>query len=1247
MSHLSLAFLGGFDVTLDGQPLTKFGTSKSRALLCYLAMEAETPIQRSQIAMLLWPELDDRKAAHNLSQTLLRLRRALGDNDFLLTTQQTIQLNPHADYQLDATRFRQLIAARRRHHASMAAGCTVCSAWLQQAADLYRGDFLANFFLKDSVEFEEWRLLLQEQLHNQMVWALGELVDFHMARGAYQQVRIFARRLLLLEPWQEPAQRQLMEALVRLGRSAAAVEQYEAYTHRLRQELGLRPSAELQTLFKRIQAGELTPSQHDVQPRSDEKRQVTALVCSRRHPDGEHDPEEMVRQRQLCSQQCDPLVARFGGQRTARTGGHCLIYFGFPATYEDNARRAVQAGLSMAATHCEQSQVRVGIDTGMLVVQKNGELLGAVPEGARTCHQSAEAGTVIISQTTEQLLHDSLAREKVGRFYHVKRLLPPRDRIARRMTPLIGRAETLTTLQCAVTQLRDEGAGMAIVMQGTAGVGKSRLVWEIVNAAPLRWIECACSPLTQNTQLAPLVQLLAQLLGLPAENAQRQQLHDALTRMGLMSETAAWQLGVLLGIDPQPPTITPDQLEQMRLLFVALLQKQTEPFGVVIEDLHWADPSTLRWIDRSLPAMTAAPCLLVMTQRPNATVVWSPQLPLTHVEVLPLNSSETEQMTRAITDDTLPDSVRQQIIAQTDGVPLFIEEVANSVATNDAIPLTLRDSLTARLGQLGQARETAQWAATIGREFSVALLQAVTQFDAQRLRDDVAQMVAVDLVHPQHNQYRFKHVLMQQAAYSTILKRDYQQRQRCIAETLIASFANIVATQPERVAHHFAEAGMGLQSADYLIRAGERATRQGALEEASRSFEQALAGIGSADDRRRWLALFGRSRLHDLRGDRTAQQADLTVLLTIADQLDDDTLRAKAALRQVRFASRNDDFDGMAQAAQRAVTLARQAELDDLVLRALTLQMQALTSSGSWEAAREAAEAARVEAQRSADPTTRALALGDIAYYYLESGDLAQAVALFTAGIEGARLAKDRRKEYLFGNNLGFAYAQLGLFDSARDILQTSQAVAQSLGDRRMVAHHDLNLGFVAWRTGERTAARQQFTHALATFEQINDTFGQASCWLYRGMMGCEDQAWAEAVHWLDAAGKLFAKLDAGALLAQTRSADAVCRLALEDATTAGQLATATWHYIQQHGTGGIDLVGVVYNNLADVCTSLPILPMTAADVLAAASHDILQRAAKIDNPQWRTAFLENEVGNRRIMARYHSERIHMVRRDA
>ena len=203
MSHLRIALLGGFEANLDTRPLVDFGADKARGLLAYLAVESNRPHRRDELAALLWPDSTDARAAHNLSQTLLRLRRALaavgaptptGQQPFLLVTSRDIQFNPLGDHWLDVAEFTELIRARRQHQHPNDDLCPLCLGWLKQAANLYRGELLAGFVLRDSVPFEEWQVIQQEMLHMQAVEALASLATYYERRGEPQQTQEFARR---------------------------------------------------------------------------------------------------------------------------------------------------------------------------------------------------------------------------------------------------------------------------------------------------------------------------------------------------------------------------------------------------------------------------------------------------------------------------------------------------------------------------------------------------------------------------------------------------------------------------------------------------------------------------------------------------------------------------------------------------------------------------------------------------------------------------------------------------------------------------------------------------------------------------------------------------------------------------------------------------------------------------------------------------------------------------------------------
>jgi DNA-binding SARP family transcriptional activator len=258
MAKLGLDFLGAFHVTLDDQPITRFGTDKTRALLAYLAMNSERAHRREALADMLWPEQSDDAARHSLRQALLRLRSAIGDTEsttFLLISPETIQFNRASAHSLDAAEFSAFVQACQTHSHSRLTDCAACIARLQQAADLYRGELLKDLFLGESTQFEEWVLVRRELLHRQALESLDTLATYHLEHGEYARTRYYAARQIELEPCHEEAHRALMSALARDGQRGAALAQYDACRKILAREFNTAPSEETTKLYEKIRTG--------------------------------------------------------------------------------------------------------------------------------------------------------------------------------------------------------------------------------------------------------------------------------------------------------------------------------------------------------------------------------------------------------------------------------------------------------------------------------------------------------------------------------------------------------------------------------------------------------------------------------------------------------------------------------------------------------------------------------------------------------------------------------------------------------------------------------------------------------------------------------------------------------------------------------------------------------------------------------------------------------------------------------
>jgi DNA-binding SARP family transcriptional activator len=270
MAHLSLALLGPLQIRLDGAPVTALESDKVRALLAYLALEAEQPHRRDALAGLLWPERPERAAHLSLNQALSNLRQAIGDRTapapLLRITPETIQFDRASDHDLDVAAFSHLLNACDQHLHRHAETCTSCARRLHQAVELYRGDFLDQFFLSDSAAFEEWTLLKREQLHRRAIVAFARLADYHERRGEYDQAQQYTWRQLELDPWREESHRQLMRVLALSGQRSAALVQYATCRRVLAEELGVEPEEETTALYGRIQRGEALTDAQPVLP---------------------------------------------------------------------------------------------------------------------------------------------------------------------------------------------------------------------------------------------------------------------------------------------------------------------------------------------------------------------------------------------------------------------------------------------------------------------------------------------------------------------------------------------------------------------------------------------------------------------------------------------------------------------------------------------------------------------------------------------------------------------------------------------------------------------------------------------------------------------------------------------------------------------------------------------------------------------------------------------------------------------
>ena len=630
------------------------------------------------------------------------------------------------------------------------------------------------------------------------------------------------------------------------------------------------------------------------------------------------DPEDLRAVVQAYQEACAKVIARFEGHIAQYLGDGLLVYFGYPLAHEDDAQRAVRAGLGIVEAmrglnaRLEQERgvrlaVRLGVHTGLVVMGEVGSgtrleqlALGETPNLAARLQNIAAPNTLVISAATLPLLGGFFTCQSLGTpllrgfaqpldVYQVLYERMARSRLeavgSTGLTPLVGREQEVGLLLQRWAQVKD-GIGQVVLLSGEAGIGKSRLVQvlkEHVAAEPQAWLTpCQCSPYHQNSALYPIIDLLERVaLRFDREESPEQKiskLEGLLVQYGLPLAEAVPLFAALLSLPLTaayvPLAMAPEQQKQKTLqaLLAILLRIATrQPVLFVMEDLHWVDPTTLEFLTLLVDQGPIAGILALWTFRPDFSPPWTGRSHLTQVTLPRLPRQQAMEMTgRVAHGKALPAEVVEQVVAKTDGVPLFVEELTKMVLESGllqeredryeltgllpplAIPTTLHDSLTARLDRLATVKGLAQLGATLGREFSYELLQAVSPWDEETLQRGLHQLVEAEFLYqrglPPQATYLFKHALIQDAAYQSLLRSTRQQHHQRIAQVLEERFPDLCETQPELLAQHYTEAGLTAQAIPYWQQGGQRAIERSAYVEAISHLRRGLELFNTLPD---------------------------------------------------------------------------------------------------------------------------------------------------------------------------------------------------------------------------------------------------------------------------------------------------------------------------------------------------------------------------------------------------------------
>jgi len=589
---------------------------------------------------------------------------------------------------------------------------------------------------------------------------------------------------------------------------------------------------------------------------------------------------------------CAAVVERWGSEIVQQYGDGILFYLGYPVSHEDDARRAVGAAFEIAQVapqiripaSARSLEVRVGVHTGMTVIEAVGSAerrvhlaRGAVPNLASRIQALAAPNTVVISESTRALIQgyweceplnqhfDGLQLYRVVAATGAARSIDAAAAVG--LTQFVGRADEVAALQKSWSR-SIEGATDAVLVMGEAGIGKSRLVQVLkahVARGPARVVEWSCSRDAQATALRPVAEAVARQVGITDGSASEERLtklQHGMAALGSFKQDAVWLMASLLSIPVGdlrgPPDTTPQGIRKRTLETLLEILKafcSREALLLVIEDVHWADPSTLELVGLVLERLRGDRVLVVITARPEFSSPWDAAITPTKLSLSGLASADAQSMIRDVAGGrNVPSEVVEELAERSEGVPLFVEELTRAVLESDVladrgdryelvrplegahIPSSIQASLMARFDRLGRSKRVAQVGSVLGRTFGYDMIRAVDDATDAQLEQDLRELVRADLLHvtgeAKSAQWTFKHALIRDAAYDSLLRKVRRQLHKRIARVLVERFPETAHVQPEVVADHFTQAGAVDEAVPHWIAAAQQAVGRSANQEA-------------------------------------------------------------------------------------------------------------------------------------------------------------------------------------------------------------------------------------------------------------------------------------------------------------------------------------------------------------------------------------------------------------------------------
>jgi len=1033
------------------------------------------------------------------------------------------------------------------------------------------------------------------------------------------------------------------------------------------------------------------------------------------------DTEDMMAIMNGAMERFGTIIEQHDGRVMKYMGDGLMAVFGETISREDDAERAVQAGLDLLEEAQRYARyikrrwrlggfdVRVGIDTGQVVlgggVEADSSAIGMTVNLASRMESSAPPGALRITQSTyrhvqglfevqiQPLLKVKGRDQPIQTYLVLRAKKRPFRAITRGIegieTRMIGRERELAVLQDHFKEAIQENKTHFITIVGDPGLGKSRLLYEFENWLRLRPMPVSVYKSRSILQLSKnpynlfrfMFAYLFSIRGSDPGPTANEKLEKGLAEfLENEAQMKAHIIGSLLGYDftgsPHLMSLQDDpyQIRDRALLYLTQYFSSAakhSPTVIFLEDIHWADRPSLEAVQYLVRECSQLPLIVICLTRPELLEKvegWGQESILADtshywLQLKPLPDDACRLLLLEVLQkvEDFPEELAGRIVNHAEGNPFYVEEIVKVLIDDGVIqknhsgdtwslqvqypeslrlPQTLISVLQARLDSLPAAeRSVLQKAAVVGRIFWRGTLETLedggTSIDGilERLTGRELIYQRSDSAFSGDDEYIFKHALLWEATYNTVLKPARQRFHRRAADWLamMTKASGRILEYSVLIGEHYAQGGESKQAADWFIKAGNRAKDQGSLSEAYDFFSRTLLLIPDELSPSRWPALLGRSEVLGILGRAEARAADDAMLLALAHEAGDDNWLAEAYYRAgYHIATGGEDQEAL-KSYETALVSAERAgnkKLETLILGTKTLS---LTRLGEIEAASTAAEEALVRARALEDGPTLARTITNVALFHAEIGNNGRALELLEQQVSLTRTLGDRFGESIGLNNLGYNFLILGQYQKGLEILQQSLALTTTLGAKRISAYNRLNQALAHWRLGDGQAARPILAQAIADMVAVEDNFGQAVGYAYLahvmescGEPGLASQYFDEAKQALDHIGAHAYVNDALAGLA---------RIELDQGRVekACQYCREVSVYIEEHGAKGLEFPILAYTSCARVFQAAGELE-AARTAVEDGYAELMDHADKIVDPIWRQSLLDNVSEHREII---------------